>query len=423
MRHVLSMQRPDGATYDLVYDTVLNNLFFDEQPLGNPNNSNGCNCAGRQPIVLRLSLGKRCNFSCAYCSQCDKDKPQKTADGPMRRRLVEAVARWLDGRQLDMVHFWGGEPLTYFEEMKDFLRLFTEICLPKHGFFYATNGSLLYGERLEWTLKHNVNVSISWDGEGQVLRGRDIMHNPAVVEAIRRIHRRNPGELAFNPVVTSALVDIQEYARALEELLQSPDFRIAEARPATVTDEASWACRLPEDRFLEFSRGIFLGLVSGKLNQWQKPFEMAGKFRRELGRPIKYGSRCFVMSGDTPVMDMAGNIITCQNFEADETHNLGSMFDLAPGGPIPIPDAQALRKLWDERCRDCVVLPMCRGHCPFAPEEYKDYNCAAMYHYTLPILGLALHQMTGDLLCAVRPQEDGEPIGVTGPGVEMARTA
>jgi hypothetical protein len=33
-----------------------------------------------------------------------------------------------------------------------------------------------------------------------------------------------------------------------------------------------------------------------------------------------------------------------------------------------------------------------------APETYARENCAAWYHHNLPVFGLALHILTGDIL-------------------------
>jgi radical SAM protein with 4Fe4S-binding SPASM domain len=125
---------------------------------------------------------------------------------------------------------------------------------------------------------------------------------------------------------------------------------------------------------------------------------------------VETASRCFVTDKNTLTVDLAGNILTCQNFEAravdedsGEPHCLGKIEDLAPGTSVPVSPAVRMTEKQRTKCSRCLVLSVCRGGCPYSPEAYEDYNCAAAYYQYLPVVGLALHHLTGKLLMEVKP--------------------
>jgi radical SAM protein with 4Fe4S-binding SPASM domain len=92
-----------------------------------------------------------------------------------------------------------------------------------------------------------------------------------------------------------------------------------------------------------------------------------------------------------------------RTWHAPESHCLGKVSALAPGASGPVPPAVRMSGKQRTKCSRCLVLSVCRGGCPYSPEAYEEYNCAAAYHQYLPIIGMALHHLTGKLLTEVKP--------------------
>lgn len=401
------LQDREGNGSIVIYDP-RNHLFYGEGiPLPpTPEERAACTEENR-PIVVRIGLGQKCNFSCRYCSQAVCREGKVTALPP--EELVARIVRFVGTRDVEVIQFWGGEPLVYFEEIRRLHSLFEESGISIIGYFISTNGSLLKGERLQWILDNNIHVGLSYDGPGQELRGKDVLMDPEVWEAVQTLLCK-PDSLGFAPVMTAENTRHKDYVDYLTAIINRNDFTIGESRIATIMDETAFKFRVPEADLPDYCRQMFLDLVGGELPQYFLAHKSAHIFACTLGVPPAPGSRCFVSNPYTIAVDMAGKVLTCQNYSADsideesgESHCLGDIAGLKPGGPPPLPALSRLIAKQQEKCDGCMVSALCRGGCPFSPSEYEDYNCKAAYHQYLPIIGLALFRLTGKLLKEVRP--------------------
>ncbi|WP_298034775.1 radical SAM protein [uncultured Desulfovibrio sp.] len=407
----LTMRDRAGAESALFFDPVANRLWEGEKEIkagGIRKLPERRKHAAAPPVNIRISLGKKCNFSCAYCCQtvC-RDEAQETLPPD---ELVRRIIRFVGERDVWNVQFWGGEPLVYFAEIKELHRLFVENGVDVERFFISTNGSLLHGERLDWIIKNKIAVGFSWDGPGQKLRGKDVLADPVILAGVKAIRKTNPGHIGFTPVMTVENTSHKAYIDAVAALVGDRDFNIGESRIATVYDDYAARYAIPVEDLPEFSRRFYMDLVAGALPQHVHAHSLVRQFMAELGKPVTPGSRCFVTDKNTLTVDLAGNILTCQNFgaravdeDSGESHCLGRIEDLAPGASVPVPPAIRMTEKQRTKCSRCLALPVCRGGCPYSPEAYEDYNCAAAYYQYLPIVGLALHHLTGKLLTEVKP--------------------
>ncbi len=110
-----------------------------------------------------LHLTNDCNMACRYCYVDGKET--KTMSIDTIRKSVDLAAA-TGGQTVGMV-FFGGEPLLH----KDLIRETIEYCKWKENecntyFHYkvTTNGLLLDEEFLEYSLKENIFIALSFDG-------------------------------------------------------------------------------------------------------------------------------------------------------------------------------------------------------------------------------------------------------------------
>ncbi|MDR1947358.1 MAG: hypothetical protein LBQ51_09380 [Desulfovibrio sp.] len=86
-------------------------------------------------------------------------------------------------------------------------------------------------------------------------------------------------------------------------------------------------------------------------------FNEAIGFVRHFGE-ARERQRCFVCDTGMLTLDMAGNILTCQNFHADAVdedgnrHCLGTIFDLPAGADAPMPALTRWKAYREARCTD-----------------------------------------------------------------------
>jgi uncharacterized protein len=404
-----AMRGRDGSKYTLQYDPG-ENVLSREKIAFSRDTSNIV--PPQKELSIRLSIGKTCNFRCKYCLMEGRERPSPDSLSPAV--LVREILRFAGNREIGTIQFWGGEPLLpdNFEKIKDLYAAFAACKKMPRDFFLSTNGSLLYGEQFDWLLKHNICVSVSWDGPGQHLRGPDVLKDAQVLESVLALSRSAPDRLTFNPVMTSENRSYSEYARLLENVLGQSKFSLSEAKLPTIGDDAAWDCRVPESALPAYSRDYYQYLLKDGGERLGTHYVEATGFVCGLGSTPD-GVRCFASNPETLTLDMAGNILTCQNFSAEDvdacgdSHCLGSIFDLPAGADAPMPELTRWKE-YREHCKDCAVRFICRGGCPYTAGKYRQYNCLAGYHQSLPIFALALHIITGDLLAETTPNPTGE---------------
>ncbi|MDR2041210.1 MAG: radical SAM protein, partial [Tannerella sp.] len=209
----------------------------------------------------------KCNYRCRYCLVEAMKKECASAPEVLSPAvLTREVLRFAGDREIGSVQFWGGEPLLHenFERIKALHRALVSAGQMSTDFFLSTNGSLLYGDRLDWLLENNIAVAVSWDGPGQHLRGPDIFQDDRVMHSVRTLMRSTPDRLTFNPVMTSENRSYGDYVKLLENTLGQKDFRLSEAKLSTIGDDAAWDCRVPEDALPAYSSDYYQFLLQDK---------------------------------------------------------------------------------------------------------------------------------------------------------------
>lgn len=413
------MRNREGSRYTLAYNPVQHRLYHEGKAI----TWSECECGGDtamppRGLGVRLVLGKNCNFKCTYCCQRLAGKRHEPDPGDLEG-LVDNIIRVAGASGLDNVQFWGGETLLYFETLKKLHKLFLERTGTQHTppyFFVPTNGLLLNGERLDWILENKIHAMVSWDGPAQHLRGKDVLAEGPTLDAVRRIHAQQPDKISIAPILSRHSMTHKAVVDMVHKKLGTDKFNLGEGRIISVVDEHSMSAAIPREDLAGFSRRMHADLVAGELPQFGMAHDMARSWLRSLNcealLPRPY--MCHVGKADTLVVDLEGNVLTCSTFEcgdvdeSGEDHKLCHISQMSSMADRPVPQLRRLTSKQQGRCGNCVMLHACRGGCPYAPEAYVDYNCAASYAWSLPIVGLALHMVTGHILEEVRPQEMGE---------------
>ncbi len=406
-----------GSRHVLSYDPARHCLSYEGSPLVLPGREAGVAPDKPAPVgrygrlAVRLVLGKNCNFRCAYCCQHLAGKRHEPDPNDLEG-LVDRILRVAGESGLSNIQFWGGEPFLYFDTLKKLHKLFQERNTAPHapGFFVPTNGLLLHGERLDWVLENGIAVMVSWDGPGQHLRGKDVLAEGRTLDAVRRIYARQPDKISIAPILSRHSAAHRAVVDMVREKLGTDHFNLGEGRLISVVDEQSMAAAIPREDLPDFSRRMHADLVSGELPQFSMAHEVASSWIYTLNRESLAPRPCMCHVGrdDTLIVDLEGNVLTCSTFEcgdvdeSGEAHKLCHISQMNSMADRPSPQLRRLTRRQEDRCANCAMLHACRGGCPYAPEAYADYNCAASYAWSLPMVGLALHMITGDILEEVR---------------------
>ncbi|GHV57105.1 hypothetical protein FACS189460_3090 [Deltaproteobacteria bacterium] len=403
----MPMMDGQGREETLYYDPAANRLFNADREPFEVRDETPADPAG-QVFHLRLALGKDCNFNCQYCHQGparrrDFSQPQETLSSD---QLTGEILRWAGPRALRGVGFWGGEPLLYFDQIRELHRRLNPHNAPgQPGTFYiVTNGSLLgRGDIADWIINNQINLTLSWDGPGQRLRGSDPLADPAVLANFRRIHAANPGLTQLAPVWTRANNSPARYLDLAEEVLGFPP-TLGDAAPVVVMDADGLKAAIPPEGLPELTRGLAEAWSAGRLKGWNIGQDYIFRFFSRLN-VSGIEAACHALSEKTLTVNLAGDILACQNVDKNgydpvtgERYRLGRLQDLPAGAAVPLPWCVNLRARFETRCNQCLVKGLCGGGCPYSSPEYFDYNCRASFHYRLALLVMALHALTGRIL-------------------------
>lgn len=121
-----------------------------------------------------LKLHGRCNLNCNYCymyewaDQSWRDKPAIMSRG-LIEQIAKRVAEYLREHELPEMNIilHGGEPTLAGKEMVEYVVTTLRAAIPEDRrlrFIIQTNATLLDGEWLELFLRHDIEVSVSLDG-------------------------------------------------------------------------------------------------------------------------------------------------------------------------------------------------------------------------------------------------------------------
>lgn len=109
-------------------------------------------------ITLSVALSEACNLNCTYCNV---DKQSKTSIDPILFLQEFNKIRTQNPKEKIQIDFFGGEPLLHFNKIKYILETINDTNVQ---YVMPTNGLLLDQEKLNYLIKHNVRISLSFDG-------------------------------------------------------------------------------------------------------------------------------------------------------------------------------------------------------------------------------------------------------------------
>ena len=111
----------DGKLVDLTEDERLKAYAMLKEQEGKPGYSNS---KGKDLWDLRIQLGLKCNMSCKYCAQSDRENERWVSspkDVPAFIEKLRASGIKVHG----VIELWGGEPFVYWKTLQ---KLVPELC-------------------------------------------------------------------------------------------------------------------------------------------------------------------------------------------------------------------------------------------------------------------------------------------------------
>lgn len=346
----------------------------------------------KTPRRLKIQLGLSCNFSCSYCNQSSEIHKASITKLDDVEPFLASLRENIEGEP-DRVELWGGEPFVYVAKLEKLLPGLRELY-PNTQFTTITNGSLFTDRVFALIDEYDIALSISHDGPGQGLRGPDPLKDDKQRASIHKLVTSRPGMVGFSAVLTQgncnpvaihqhiadALgLSVDAFSMDFEGIVQAYDDRVAAWQPEQYADMKS-------EIFNAFIEKPDYGAFMSKLKTFITLLQS--------GMPASVlGQKCGMDKDSNLAVDLAGQVMTCQNTGAKGEHHIGQLDNL-PGVQLNTSWHWSNR----ERCRQCPVVALCAGSCMFLSGDNFDVSCENEYHYNLAILAGILAMVTGRVL-------------------------
>ena len=347
------------------------------------------------PGTLKIQLGLKCNYSCSYCNQASHVGSESVTRTIEADRFLAGLDAWLTGTPA-RIEFWGGEPFLYFAKLKKLVPALRE-RFPQAELIIVTNGSLIDEEILEFIERWDISIAVSHDGPGQHLRGPDPFDDAERARWLRELWRRRGPlkKMSFNAVFTPANCDVEKTYQWFAAKIGDPEVALSTEGAVVAYDgeTARSSGRFSTEQYRTLHESMVRAFETGTAERFNNVFKLAGDFIESLysRRPSSaLGQKCGMDRDDELAVDLAGNVMTCQNTGANGKHGIGSVRDF---------DAIRLDTAWHwshrESCTHCPVLQLCKGSCMYLEGDLFAQSCDNEYRYNTAILAGVIKHITG----------------------------
>ena len=325
-------------------------------------------------LGLTIAPTLACNFKCVYCYETSKP-------GFMSEETQNSIIQFVSSqsghlKNLD-VTWYGGEPLLAQDTIASLSEHFLTICSEhniQYSAFIISNGSLITDDVIAKMKEYHIQgIQITIDGPQRIHDSRRISKNgtssfQTIITNINKLLDSGIDVVLRINIDKTNESTLDELIGYLEDNLVKKDIKISFGQVTAYTE----ACRSIESSCYNNSE------FADRLAHYYKILQKHG-FQKE--NPFPYPNAklnyCCAELLNSYVVDHEGYLYKCWNEVGNTRHAIGNIndpyFDLAGhknGSWIGMDPLQI------EECKNCNVLPLCVGGCPFSRRSQKQSaNC------------------------------------------------
>lgn len=414
MKLALNCKTHDGKKETWVYDNTTNEIFNGQGELVDLSNDERLQAYaklknGKQPTGiasnkskdlwdLRIQLGLKCNMHCKYCAQSDREN-EKWVSSP---KDVEPFIKMLKDSGIKVhgvIELWGGEPFVYWKTLQKLVPELRKLY-PKIRFAAITNGTLIDEEKIAFCETYGMNLTFSHDGPGFHLRGKDPLDDPKMVDLWRLAFSKL--QCSINCVLSPANTDVDAIADFFKAKLGDIHLNF-EGIMTHVGVQDSELMFTPE-QILTLQKNIFKALTR---EGWDKFPALTGEcdqLIKKLVKRIKLNPKavkCMMNRDDNAAINLKGDVLSCHDHCTEE----GYVGHISEMGKV---DISKHFKPWSERqkCRECLMLSMCRGACPQIEGLARTLTCKNEFAYHFAVFQAVFWLLFGLTLESYQPLKE-----------------
>ena len=352
---------------------------------------------------LFVVLTSRCNLTCGYCYQNDKNA--RTMDWETLRASLDWV---LSSQQPEVeLVFYGGEPLLEMPLIRRSIDYIEERRGREKGVKYGmvTNGTLLRRDTLDFVARNRISTQLSFDGipAAQNVRGQNTF--TVLDKLLDELPTKYPEFLRELTVAVTVMPSTVRYlSDSAEFFLRKgvPEFGVS----PVFTNSSQWRLEQINELEEQFSR-----IYELSLEHFHKtgltPFAQFQPFDVQSSHNPSDLAMCGVSRGEKPTVDVDGIVHGCatwvDSFQSFSSDFLKDQVEYLELGNLKDPDFQERYRELEGRVKDldmfnhkqdkysnyarcgecrflttCAVCPTSIGHIPgnTDPNRVPDFKCA-----------------------------------------------
>ena len=309
--------------------------------------------------AIFLLLGPSCNMSCRHCSQTPiKNTFSLKPNCELSDDVILFIKRWIDARKglISRIYFWGGEPLLYWNTIKQTILLFeSKNIWCQYRIF--SNGLLLNDEVADFCNQHNIFFTMSYDAP-----------NPLAVR------NKIPSQDNINALLKCKMRSVNSVFNAINHDLVSM-FAILEKKfPKTIISAGinDILSDIPKDIYTFKNEQQIEDEIDALANDILAGNDHYGHrfmfFTKYFIQQISFDMNNFIESPFPPCnpgkislsIKFNGDIVRCHNDNCVISNINCSYNDIYQA------HLNEWKKLLPMQCISCPVLPACRMACPIA---------------------------------------------------------
>lgn len=268
---------------------------------------------------LEILLTNRCNMNCKYCYANGGNYGLDVLEYNIANLKSDLLSLFPNiFKDVDLVMFFGGEPLLNFEAIeatcKFFENLYNEKAISKiPKFTLITNGTLITDKVIDVFLKYNVQVTVSIDGDKIIHDSLRVKNNgngtyDEVSKAIKTLVDRKVN-LALLEVTFTSLHIKKGYTKEKIKNILKEEFGEIEILIVDCSGDSEYSTERHEsknDKSIEFSKEFKLTVLRSLKSNTQRDYF------------CNAGLKSFILLP-------SGDIYPCHKFIGNENYKFGSI--------------------------------------------------------------------------------------------------
>lgn len=363
---------------------------------------------------LVIFTGSQCNFKCKYCPEIPFRSDTHSALHADINNFKKNVKANLDLTKITSIMISGGEPLIYWNAIRQIIPFFRENCPNLKWYRIISNGSLLTDEIMAECAKSDCRVTVSEDGASNGFRKprtkEETLELYKRYDSYARVYKHNFSiRYSLGKHHLDAVECYHYFKKHIPHILRIADQGVIECTMAVsnasnMNNMMFFTSKLSDDELRLISDSRYQLLLENR-PECIKTQNILQYFRDALVGRRSYADQYVCDNAYCHGMHLTlnGDILDCL-WTPTARAAIGNINNLSQ---VNIKNTYTSWEFRDN-CWKCPILPMCKGICSKATNFSINESCALTYADKLAYLKAVFKLDLGVDIISITPLE-GEP--------------